>query len=115
MSVPNFHEHAACRQHPDPDLWWYVTSRFPDQQQLNALRVIEAKDICSTCPVKLECLQEGLVKENMNNRDGHGSIWGGLMTSERLLLQGVSPTNVNVVREQSMVRRVRALSARIRR
>ena len=47
---------------------------FPERSQVEAAR---AKEVCKTCPVKQQCLDEAIA-----NREKHG-IWGGLDTSER--------------------------------
>lgn len=77
-------EQAYCKDYPDPDLWHYETSMVKDEAELNAWRMAEAKRICAICPVKAECLAEGLRDENMlifNSTEG--SIWGGQTLGER--------------------------------
>lgn len=76
---------ARCAGHPDPDLWHYESSRIGDERELTAWRIAEAKLICEECPVRNQCLEEGLKEENVitgNVLDG--SIWGGKMLGERL-------------------------------
>lgn len=60
---------AACRNHPNPDLWYPETSNPYDA------RVREAGRICSTCPVRTECLTFGY-------RERHG-IYGGVLMSTK--------------------------------
>lgn len=52
---------AACIGH-DSDLW------FPER----GASIDEARDICWSCPVRLDCLQYAL-----DHREIHG-VWGGL-------------------------------------
>jgi len=45
--------------------------------------------MCRICPVKTECLAEGMRQENMTNFDStSGSIWGGKFLGERLNIRG---------------------------
>lgn len=68
MKAHNWREQAAC-QHVIPDLFY--------PQPTDTVIVRQAKQVCSTCPVKLECLETAL-------RDGEQfGIWGGLTAEER--------------------------------
>lgn len=81
-------EEARCAYYPNPDIWHYESSRYQDERELTTWNIAEAKRICSECPVKKECLAEGMRDENLitgNILDG--SIWGGLMLGERLNLK----------------------------
>lgn len=76
---------GLCARHPDPDLWHYESSVFSDERELAEWRTAEAMRICRDCPVKTECLAEGMKQENMLIFDTtEGSIWGGKMLGERL-------------------------------
>jgi hypothetical protein len=87
---------GACSNHPNPDLW------FPEQpagkptnakRKLLASKVMLALSICDDCPVKTECLTEGMKPDNIE----HG-IWGGLMAGERILIAGID-TNRTIRRD----------------
>lgn len=78
---------GLCSKHPNPDLW------FPEQPQgrptnakrkLVASKVRLALSICDSCPIKAECLDEGMKPENIE----HG-IWGGMLAGERILAAGI--------------------------
>ena len=78
---------GLCTGHPNPDLW------FPEQPQgrpSNAKRkqlaeqVMLALAICHECPIRQQCLDEGMRPENIE----HG-IWGGLLAGERILIAGI--------------------------
>jgi hypothetical protein len=86
MRRQEWHEQGICNKHPDPDLWHYENARFADEQKLQVLRSVEAIKICNTCPVKNKCLEEGLQPDNIQYWGGWGSIWGGLLMSERYKL-----------------------------
>lgn len=97
----DWHTEALCSGHPDPDLWHYDNSVLQDEQQLQVLRSVEAIEICNDCPVKFDCLQQGLEPENLLwSIGGNGSIWGGRLTSERALMAGYKPTH-NAVRHEA--------------
>ena len=63
---PTWMDKGACRDYPQS--WW-----FPSRTGVDDSR--KAKMICSTCPVRTECLDYALA-----NGEYHG-IWGG--SSER--------------------------------
>lgn len=61
---------AVCAQ-IDPERW------FPDKGGSTR----EAKKVCLSCPVRLECLQYAL------DRDERFGVWGGLSERERRRLK----------------------------
>lgn len=96
----DWHAEGACVGHPDPDLWHYDNSNFDDEQKLQVLRTVEAIQICNTCPVKSECLSQGLERENLVwSFGGNGAVWGGLITSERGLMAGYKESH-NMVQDE---------------
>lgn len=78
--APAWHEKALCQAHPDPDLWSYKSWKDSEEQRYQVLRLVEALEYCKDCPVRNECLQQGLEKENLVP----GIIWGGLFSLERI-------------------------------
>jgi len=104
----DWHEEGLCVGHPDPDLWHYDNSVLQDEQQLQVLRSVEAIEICSTCPVKFDCLKQGLEQENLLwSIGGNGSIWGGRLTSERALIAGYRESHNMIRHEQRHARDVK--------
>lgn len=85
MTLPNkrWHEDGNCNNHPDPELWHYQNSMHSDEQELQVLRSVEAITLCRSCPVKEQCLTEGMEDQNIQFWGGSGTIWGGLLMSER--------------------------------
>ena len=76
---------GLCANYPDPDLWHYESSVVQDERELAEWRAAEAKRICRDCPVKAECLAEGMKEEHMLVFNSvSGTIWGGKMLGERL-------------------------------
>jgi hypothetical protein len=75
-----------------------------DEQQLQVLRSVEAISLCRICPVKDKCLQEGLEPENVQFWGGWGTIWGGLLASERYKLLN-NRDNENIIKSEQRHRR----------
>lgn len=92
-----------CTGDANPDYW------FPElpQHRLSHERKKElaqqtsyALKLCQSCPVKDECLTEGMKVEHMRGSiEGWGNlpfgIWGGTMPYERLEMVGITPNNSN--------------------
>lgn len=55
---------AACRNHPNPDLWFPATS-LPSE-------AAPAIAVCLTCPVRAECLDLAV------RSHAEAGIWGGM-------------------------------------
>jgi WhiB family transcriptional regulator, redox-sensing transcriptional regulator len=68
---------GACRGE-DSGLF-FAPSHFETKEEKEA-RERRAKTICSTCPVRVECLEYSL-----RTREPHG-IWGGLNEAERRMV-----------------------------
>ena len=109
----SWHEKGLCSGHPTPDIWHYDNSIFHDEQQLQVLNSAEAIQICNICPVKAQCLAQGLEPENMQYTGGAGSIWGGLLMSERHMLSTKKPSNRKLISEVRHRRDVRQTLAKI--
>ena len=109
----SWHDQGLCSGHPDADIWHYENSIFEDEQKLQVLRSVEAIQICNLCPVKAQCLAQGLEPENMQYTGGAGSIWGGLLMSERHLLSTKKPSNRKLISEVRHRRDTRRLLGKI--
>lgn len=75
---------AACASVDDPDALF-----FSEAMGLRARRATQkAKEICSQCPVQMQCLEDALAEEAgiIDLRLIHG-IRGGLTNAERRRLQ----------------------------
>lgn len=81
QKIRSWTEDAECKDHPNPDLFWYDYPRPDDRagREETILQVYVALGYCETCPVRKECLAEGLKTDNLHS----GSIWGGLLYSQR--------------------------------
>ncbi len=72
---------AACRDHPDPDLWFLERRYHQEHTASQQAASQEAKAICRTCPVTDECLEFAF-----ETFASHG-IFGGLTPNERKALR----------------------------
>jgi len=80
--------------HENPNLWFsdVPTKEGPGKPTRSDLKImfdnsLEALRICNACPVSDECLEIGMLPDNVD----HG-IWGGKLSGERLQLSGVNMT-----------------------
>lgn len=73
---PSFFAKGSCIGDPDPDLWFPKDGHSSTR---NREREAEARKICSTCPVRSECLTYAI-----ENRET--GIWGGTDEAERRLI-----------------------------
>ena len=88
-----------CTGDANPD-WWFpeLPPHLISRSKLEVLtkQTEYALKLCSSCPVKDECLQEGMKKEKMRGDvEGWGNlpfgIWGNTMPYERLQMVGITP------------------------
>ncbi len=68
---------AACR---GEDANLFFPPNHVEEREARILREQQAKAICATCPVRIECLEYAV-----RTRESHG-IWGGLNELERRIL-----------------------------
>lgn len=68
MTEPDWQHEAACRDDPEPDLWFPVGTEGPARVQAR-----QAKTICAGCPVREQCLAYGLGLPASQQT----GIWGG--------------------------------------
>jgi WhiB family redox-sensing transcriptional regulator len=72
----DWRQRAACRDSPDPDLFFPVGNTGPALEQIEA-----AKRICRICQVREECLDWALTTKQ------ESGVWGGLSEDERRALR----------------------------
>jgi len=89
-----------CTGDENPD-WWFPELPPGDINREKILRLTSeikyALQLCASCPVKDECLAEGMKMEKMpSGKTGWGNlpfgIWGGKMAAERLASVGIKPS-----------------------
>ena len=68
-------ERAACRG-VDTEIF-FPEALYPTNRVLANMHAKQAREICARCPVRIECLDEA-----MRRNERHG-IWGGLLRHER--------------------------------
>lgn len=77
---------GICADHIDPDIWFvdFGTTRPSHAKFLEVVgESKQAVAMCNACPIKDECLAEGMEEQNI----AYG-IWGGLHAGERLMKLG---------------------------
>lgn len=78
LASREWHKQGLCANEAS-DWWFYdmpTGGNLPPEVR-NQIQV--AVNICQDCPVKLQCLEQGLEDENLIN----GSIWGGMLYHQR--------------------------------
>jgi hypothetical protein len=89
-----------CTGDANPD-WWFPevpTGRITEEKIVRLTSEVNyALQLCASCPVKEECLAEGMKMETMpSGKTGWGNlpfgIWGGKMAAERLQMAGIKPS-----------------------
>jgi hypothetical protein len=101
---------GLCTNHEDPDLWFSDTSSSEsgrgrtklDEEKVMVERTIQALSICNQCPVKLDCLQEG-----MKPQHSEYGVWGGTLPGERMIDRGLSHTSSEVKKRMRFAKIVR--------
>lgn len=79
---PDWFDTAACRTLPSA--MFFTNTVLADRDDTR--EVLEAKQVCHTCPVRTECLAFGL-------EERHG-IWGGRTPDERRRIRRVARSSV---------------------
>lgn len=74
----NWEQRAACKGHPDPEIFHPKPS--------NTRGIQQAKAICARCPVRNQCLTQAM----------EYGIWGGLTEDERRELAGPGPVTLKL-------------------
>ena len=94
----DWHNRAACKDHPRPDIFFPPPARSDDpdddldvsnvprnlRERRRRIIVAEAKAVCRTCPVRARAL--GGTGECLDHAEAVGDfngIWGGLTARER--------------------------------
>lgn len=106
-----WHDQALCAGSDDPDLWHYENTRDRDEQRAQVVRSVIAIQICAKCPVKAQCLEQGLEDDNLLFAAGCGSIYGGMMMAERYALKHKADANARRINPED--RHIRAVRKRL--
>jgi hypothetical protein len=89
---------GLCREY-DPEMWFpEMPVGFAGKSKMIALRdaTNRAIEICGTCPIQAQCLDEGMKDENL----AYG-IWGGVMAGERLMRTGKNREDYHKTTEEA--------------
>lgn len=84
---------TACSEHINPDMW-FPTLRPGIRHSRANLAILdeinEAKALCSDCPIRQQCLEDGMQEDDIIF-----GIRGGLLPAERLILSGRKKSEFN--------------------
>ena len=74
---------GLCTEDKNPDAWFPVIENGNvETMNRKALPTVKyAIGVCSRCPIREKCLEEGIKPENL----AHG-IWGGLLAGQRIAI-----------------------------
>ena len=82
---------GICTTHPNPDLWFEdsgdlfqkrLGSSNPNKKfEERRANMLIAMELCTKCPIRTNCLSEGMKEENLDY-----GIWGGLLPGERIVM-----------------------------
>lgn len=74
---------GLCTTDENPDAWFpTIDNGKIDTMNRRALPMVQyAIGVCSRCPIREKCLEEGIKPENL----AHG-IWGGLFPAQRIAI-----------------------------
>lgn len=98
--LPEWHSLAMCRSYPHE--WWNyedLSKKKHDLIEETLMQINAAIKICNECPVKAECLEQGLETENMHA----GTIWGGLTHDKRKQVRR-RRRNANNLRQKEVIK-----------
>ena len=108
--VTTFPESGLCYGSENPDIWFSEvvekdTRGGPTRAQMDEAisNSLQALEMCARCPIKRECADEGMRKENLDY-----GIWGGMLSGERLLLAGESIASSDRKNLVSFAKKMRA-------
>lgn len=71
---PDWFDQAACRNHPEPNLWFRDTKR---RQVVLDADTTKAVRICNGCPVRMLCLDHAIATHELIG------VWGGMTCEQR--------------------------------
>jgi hypothetical protein len=104
---------GLCSDYHDPDLWFSDTDDDkgkgrPRKQdaEMRLTRTLKAIEICSNCPVKQACFEQGMLPENIEN-----GVWGGVMAGERMALSNYSINTSLKIMAIEFAKKVRLLQS----
>jgi hypothetical protein len=75
-----------CTGSPTPDDWYPELgsgAHSPKRVEQFKAKVMATIELCNTCPIKEQCLEQGMEKENLPF-----GIWGGKLAGQRLAMAG---------------------------
>lgn len=109
-NITSFPERGLCYDSENPDLWFSSavekdTRGGPTRAQMDEAmsNSLQALELCSRCPIRKECADEGMRPENLDM-----GIWGGMMAGERMTLAGKKITKSDDKNAVAFAKKMRA-------
>lgn len=109
-NITIFPDKGLCYGSENPDLWYSEavekdTRGGPTRAQLDEAmnNSLQALEICSRCPIRKQCADEGMRPENLDM-----GIWGGMMSGERMILAGKKITKSDDKNAVAFAKKMRA-------
>ena len=104
---------GLCTTHENPDLWFEDTgdlfekrlgSTNPNKKfEERRKNMLIAMEICTKCPIRTNCLSEGMKEENLDY-----GIWGGLLPGERISLANTPKASTDRKYRMIVARNIRS-------
>lgn len=105
---------GLCATHENPDLWFEdsgdlfekrLGSTNPNKKfEERRKNMLIAMEICTKCPIRTNCLSEGMKEENLDY-----GIWGGLLPGERILMANAPKGSTDRKSKIQTAHRIRSL------
>lgn len=105
---------GLCTTHENPDLWFEDSGDLFEKRlgstnpnikfEQRRANMLIAMDICTKCPIRTNCLSEGMKEENLDY-----GIWGGLLPGERIALADTFKSSTDRKARMSVAKNIRSL------
>ena len=105
---------GLCTTHENPDLWFEDSGDLFEKRlgstnpnikfEQRRANMLIAMEICTKCPIRTNCLSEGMKEENLDY-----GIWGGLLPGERIALADTLKASTDRKARMSVAKNIRSL------
>jgi hypothetical protein len=106
---------GICMTHPNPDLWFEdsgdlfekrLGSTNPNKKfEERRANMLIAMELCTKCPIRTNCLSEGMKEENLDY-----GIWGGLLPGERIAMADTAKASTDRKYRMIVAHNIRSLA-----
>ena len=105
---------GLCTSHENPDLWFEdsgdlfekrLGSKNPNLKfKQRVENILEAIAICNKCPIRTDCLSEGMKENNLDY-----GIWGGTLPGERIAMADTAKASRERIQRMVVAPHIRSL------